>query len=111
MSLADLMHQTLTLHRTTSESQDEIGGVSVASETTLDVDAYVWASVGNEDEANRNTQLGTWHALIPAGTDVTGWDRASYDDRDFDIIAPPKPAWNPRTQTTSHIRLDLKEIE
>jgi len=111
VSFASLLNQSLTLHRTLTKSRDEIGGSDVATETSVTVDAYIYPVGGEEDRVNRNTQLGEWRALVPADTDVDGWDRASYDGREFDIIAPPEPVWNPRTMTRHHVRLRLQEVQ
>ena len=110
MTFAGLLNQTLVLKRTTATSRDVIGGREPSTEDSTSVAAYVFPLVGEEDRTNRNTQIGEWRALVPAGTDVDGWDRAEYDGREFDIVAPPERIRNPRLDVEHHVRLRLQEV-
>ena len=109
MSVGDLMTQTVSLERTTSITRDELGAAEPASGTSTSVQAYVEPRTSEEDENTRASQLGEWRAFLPAGTDVTGWDRLVYGARTFDIVGPPRPVYNPRAASESHVELDLKE--
>lgn len=110
MTFESLMNQTLVLKRTTSGGRDEVGARTITTESSVSVQAYVYPVGGSEDRVSRNTQLGDWRAIVPPDADVDGWDRAEYDGREFDIVAPPEPIWNPRTVSRHHIRLRLQEI-
>lgn len=110
MAVEDLMTQALTFLRQSSATRDAIGGSAPAVEAELVVDGYLEPVSGTEDMVDRNTQVGDWWAAVPASADVDGWDRMTHDGRTFDVIAPPRPIYNPRTQAVSHQELDLREV-
>ena len=110
MSLASLMTQTVSLIRTTSLQRDDIGG-TVAVTSNVDVLGYLEPTKGSEDLADRNTGVGTWLLILPASVDVTNWDAVDYDTRRFEIVAPPRPMFNPSTKVVSHYELDLEEVQ
>lgn len=109
MTFAGYLNQELVLSRTDATSRDAIGGVVVDTEITLTVDAYVWPIRGEEERVNRNTEVVEWYALIPAGIDVTSWDRAAWGGHAYDITSV-EPVRNPREDTEHHIRLRLEEV-
>ena len=111
MSFESLLVHSLTVYRTTAEARDAIGGVGIATQSSTVLAAYVYPVGGKEDERQRNTQMGEWRALVGPDADVDGWDRAAYDGRSFDIIAPPEPVWNPRTNVHHHTRIRLREVQ
>jgi hypothetical protein len=110
VSINDLFTQSLKVHRTATVTRDEMGGTTVATETTSTVQGYIEPTDGSEDAATRNTEIGRWFAAIPAGTNVTGWNWIEYGGRHLDIIAPPMLIYNPTTRTVHHIELDLQEV-
>lgn len=113
MSVASLMTQTLTVYRKTGSTRDAIGGETL-TESTTEVAGYLEPLLGGsnqqEAEMSGNTQIGDWIALVPAETDVTGWDRIECGGLAFDITGPPAPIWNPRTATYSHLELVLRVV-
>lgn len=115
MSLAALMRQEVTLHRPLTDTRDEIGGVSTATETTTTVTAYLEPVIRGsrvaEDLADRNTGVGDWLLLVPATVDIHNWDTVTYDGRTFEIVSPVRPMPNPRTGAVSHIECDLQEVQ
>ena len=110
MSLSALMTQRVTLNRTTGLQRDAIGGTTPVI-TSTSVLAYLEPRSGTEDLADRNTGIGDWLMILPAGVDVIGWDSVDYGTRHFEIVAPPRPEYNPTTQSLSHWELDLQEVE
>lgn len=115
MSIGVLFNQTLTLVRTTGVERSAIGGVSVDTEDRVDVSGYCEPMLGTtaqrENEANRNTGVSEWRAFLPAGTDVTGWDRVEWGGHTFDITAPPIGIPDPRAGgATHHIEIELREV-
>lgn len=110
MTLARLMDRTVYLLRTTSTVRDAIGGTSVVQSSTASK-AYLEPTRGTEDLANRNTGVGDWLLVLPADADVTNWDAVEYGTQRFEIVAPPRPMWNPRTHALSHYEVDLQEVQ
>lgn len=109
MTVDSLMTESVTLLALTGETRDEIGG-SVRTETTTTTTAYLEPRSGSEDEADRNTEMGDWLAFLPADVALTGWDRLMHGTRVFDVVAPPRPVYNPRVSAVSHVEVDLREV-
>ena len=81
-----------------------------ATEDTLVLNGYLEPVSGSETMADRNTQVGDWWAAVPPLADVDGWDRVTHQGHTFDVLAPPRPIWNPRTLAVSHQEIDLREV-
>ena len=110
MTVATFFTQSVTLYRTAAISRDAIGEAFVDTEVSTPVMAYLEPVSGDEDGATRETLVGQWYAYLPAGTDVSGWDRLTYGSHEFSIVAPAEPFQHPTSSTLDHIRLRLREI-
>lgn len=109
MTFAGLLNQALVLTRTTGTLRDAIGGRTVDTVAETTVDAYVYPVRGDEERVNRNSEIVEWRALVPAGTDVSSWDRAAWNGHVFDIVSV-EPVRNPREDSEHHVRLRLEEV-
>jgi hypothetical protein len=110
MPIADLLRQSVTLLRTTSHERDSIGGATVDATTSTTVLGYLEPRSSSEDLLDRNTQIGDWLLVLPAGTDVIGWDRVTSGGRTFDILGPPRGYYDVSAGTEDHFELDLREV-
>jgi hypothetical protein len=104
------MRQSVTLLRTTSLERDSIGGATIDAATSTTVLGYLQPQSSSEDLIDRNTQVGEWLLVLPAGTDVIGWDRVTSGGRTFDILGPPRPHFDVSAGTDDHFELDLREV-
>ncbi len=109
MSVEALMTETVTLLLTSGENRDSIGG-STPTDSSTSSDAYLEPQSGDESMAERNTQLGLWLAILPATTPLDGWDRVQYGSDVFDVVAPPRPMFNARLGSVSHVEVDLRLV-
>jgi hypothetical protein len=109
VSFTGLLNQSVTLHRTTTEARDEIGGVSVGAETTVTLDGYLEPTRGRENLDDRNTGIGDWLLILPADADVDNWDRVTHQGRTFEIVSPPRPFVD-GDGVVHHLEMDLQEV-
>lgn len=118
MSVEALMTCVVTLRKQSGETQSDTGEATLTY-TSLATTMYLEPShggggssfiAGREDMANRNTPIGDWFGIGRVADDFGSWDQIVYGEHVFDIIAPPRPFGNPRTQVTSHVELSLQEV-
>lgn len=109
MSVEALMIQEVTL-RTLTDPGNEIAGTD-PTYTTGDTLMYLEPRSGREHLEDRNTPLGDWFGVGYASVAWDSWDQVLYGNHVFDIIAPPRPMFDPLTAANSHVELDLQEID
>lgn len=109
MTVTSLMTQSITIHRKVSATRDDIGGEATLTESPLQVAGYLEPM--RSDEVDQNTHpRGLWRLLVAASTDMDSVDRVTYGTKTFEVVGPPRPMWNPRTEAVSHIEADLEEV-
>lgn len=106
MAITDLLTQKITLHyRTADGPEDEHGNPTT---TTVDVDEWCFMDRAQRLETGvEETQQQTWTCYLRAGLNLDGWDAATYDGQLYEVIGPPSPRFNPRTQVEHHIEATL----
>lgn len=114
MSVVTMMNQAVTLRKLSGFSRDNVGGAEPTYDE-LDILAYLEPQppigLEGEDVQNGNTEMGRWLGSLPADTDMTGWDQLVYGELVLEFTGPPRPMWNPRTHTVSHIEVSLRAVQ
>lgn len=116
MSVAALMRQSVTLRTPAGQTQDAIGEATTTYEELVTL-MYLEPGRGRssfgggrEDLVDRNTPIGDWVGIGRADVDFTSWSQIVYGTHTFDIIAPPRPVFNPTQDVVSHVELSLQEV-
>ncbi len=75
---------------------------------------WVTQTGSSEIGDQREGQVSTWRAFMPAGTDIAGADRVVWvgEDADttFEVVGPPARPWAPRSGE-HHVEVDLRVVE
>lgn len=108
------MTRVVVFVRTTSEVRDAIGGSSPETEDRVSTKGYLepLTQVGRREETlvDRNTQIGDHLLVVPATSDVDGWDRIEVEGHTFDIIGPPSHFHDPELGAGSHVEMLVREV-
>jgi head-tail adaptor len=110
MSLAKLLNQPLELHKNT-HTVDEYGNqVSIDSGSPVVIYGYLEQVTSTEFLEDRDTIVSAWRVFLPAGTDVTAFDRIKFNGQTFELDGAPWSVYNPRVGSVSHIQANLKVV-
>lgn len=110
MSLANYLNQSCTItSRATAATTDRYGNPDVTT-TTASTVCYCEQRNATEDTANTDQQSQEWKVLLPAGTAVDGHDLITVGSLVLEVIGPPWPARNPRTQSVSHVECTARMV-
>lgn len=111
MSVAALMNQVCTItSRATGATVDRYGNPAV-TETTSATTCYAEQTRRTEDTTNTDQQAQDWLVVLPAGTAVDGHDVITIGSLVLEVVGPPWPARNPRTQSVSHIEVSARMVQ
>lgn len=113
MTVQGLMTQAATLRKLTGETRGPTGESTPTYDESpilgyFEPDAPI--GLEGEDLNQRNTQLGRWFGVVPADTELAGFDSLLYGELVMDLTGPPRPIWNPRLSAVSHIELSLRVV-
>jgi len=111
MSLAKLLNQSLLLHKNSGSTVDEYGNtLSTDFGTPSTIYGYLEQEQSVESLNDRDTVVSSWKAYLPAGTDITAFDRIGFNGQLFEVDGAPWQVHNPRTASLSHIVCQLKVV-
>lgn len=107
------MTETVTVLRPTGFTQSPSGEPTRTFESAETV-----MYLEPQQDARRSTEalevgyvpLGDWLGVGRWDFDFSSWQQIAWNDKLFDIIAPPRVIPNPRLGTLSHTELDLQTV-
>jgi hypothetical protein len=103
VTLAKLLNTPCSiLHRLPSEEVDGYGNkipTEMATKTVCELQQAQAFQSESEDQVSDTR----WTLILPAGTEISAADTVTINGEDYEVLADPWPARNPRTQTVSHI--------
>lgn len=110
VSFDSLLTQTVTV-LTAGSTTDRYGNTvpDWTAATTSTTKAWLSQRSRSEDEINRDAQVATWVAFLPADTTISGHSRLRWSGITFEIVGPPLPAYTPRG--LHHYEADLRVVE
>jgi len=103
MSLAGLMTESVIIYRFTKVDEDSTGDDVKIWSPIATVDAFVgragiassrWLET-SEEIVGRDQVLADYSFMLPAGTDITAYDRMVHDGRTFEVVGVPSNAIKP----------------
>jgi hypothetical protein len=103
VSIASLINRPCTItHRSEGEEKNEYGNAA-PKEETIETVCELQQTQGFRSESEDQVSDNRWLLILPAGTSVGAADTVTIDGDDYEFLAAPWPARNPRTGTASHI--------
>lgn len=103
------MNQSVTLRTPTGDPGNTIAGTETTY-TEATTTMYLEPRSGREDTPNRNTPIGDWLGVGLASVDWDSWQQVVYGVHVFEIVAPPRPFYDPLLGADHHVELDLQEV-
>ena len=112
MSLPRLLNQPLTIQKrggtvTNAYGDKELGSVGAP----VAVKGYLAQNASTEYLDDRDMVVSRWTAFLPAGTDISHLDYINFQSQKFQVDGEPEFAYNPRTQTVSHVVCKLVVVD
>lgn len=109
MSLAALLNQACTITtRTDAATKDRYGNPDVTESTTTTV-CYAEQRSRTEPGGEDAVASEEWMVMFPTGTTVDAHDKITVGSLVLEVVGPPWPVRNPRTQSTSHIECNARK--
>jgi hypothetical protein len=113
MAVEDFMTETVTVLRPTGFTQSPSGEPTPTFESATTV-----MYLEPRQDTRRSTEaievgyvpLGDWLGVGRWDFDFGSWQQIVWNDKVFDILAPPRVIPNPRLGTLSHTELDLQTV-
>jgi hypothetical protein len=109
VSLATLINQACTITTRTEGAKDRMGDPTLTESTTAAV-CYCEQRQRSETTVNGDVQAQEWLVMFPVGTAVAGSDLVTVGTLVLEVVGPPWPVRNPRTQTQSHIEATCRMV-
>lgn len=109
MSLAGLLNQSCTITtRTDAATTDRYGN---PDKTTAATTTTCYAEQRSRTEAAGEglVAIEEWLVMLPTGTTVDAADQITVGSLVLEVVGPPWPVRNPRTQATSHIECTCRK--
>lgn len=110
MTLARFLNQPLVLHKNSGATKDEYGNTLATDFSTSTVLGYLEQEQSVETLTDRDTTVTSWKAWLPAGTDISPFDRIGFNGQLFEVDGAPWQVYNPRVASMSHIVCQLKVV-
>lgn len=111
MSLSNLLRQPLTITKIGGGTLDEYGNtVPAPLGSPVSAVGYLEQVDSVETLNDRDTVVSSFQAWLPTGTDVSAFDRITFDSQTFEVDGEPWQVFNPRTGVQSHIIAKLKVV-
>lgn len=110
MPASNLINLDGVLTKVTQDGAADPYNTPTATTTTAAVKCWYQQTSSSENTADTNQQTQTHDLFFRAGTDVTGFDSLAVDGFTFQILGPPWPAKNPRTQIVSHVEARGRQV-
>jgi len=111
MSLAKLLNQPLELHKNQHTTTDQYGNQVPGDASVTTIVGYLELKESVEYLADRDTIVSSWHAFLPAGTNINAFDRIVCGGQTFEVDGAPWSVYNPRAGSVSHIQCNLKVVQ
>lgn len=110
MSLATLLNQACTITtRTTAGTVDRYGNPELTDADTATV-CYAEQRSRTETSSDDDVQSEDWLVMFPSGTTVAGSDLVTVGSLVLEVVGPPWPVRNPRTQSESHVECNARQV-
>lgn len=110
MTLAGLLNQTCTITtRTDAGTADRYGNPDQTEATTSTVCYAEQRSRSETKDGKGEVQQEDWLVILPAGTTVNGLDKITVGTLVLEVVGPPWPVRNPRTQSESHVECNARK--
>jgi hypothetical protein len=90
---------------------DEYGNQIPGDVSVITIVGYLEQMESVETLNDRDTIVSSWHAYLPAGTDVNAFDRIVFGGQTFEVDGAPWQVYNPRVTSVSHIQAKLKVVQ
>jgi len=110
MTLAALLNQTCTITTRTASATVDRYGNPTDTEATTSTTCYCEQRQRSENTVDANVQSEDWLVMLPAGTDVAGNDKITVGSLVLEVVGPPWPVRNPRTQSASHVECNARQV-
>lgn len=108
---ARLLRQPLDIQRMTAQPDGYGSPILQPDGDPVTVNGYLHYTSSSEVLTDRDTVTTGWTAFLPAGTELTAYDRISFDGALFQVTGAPQQVWNPRRGLVDHIEARLTEVE
>ena len=79
------------------------------SEVTAYVGQRVYTALPETKDGKGEVQQEDWLVMLPAGTTVNGLDKITVGSLVLEVVGPPWPVRNPRTQSESHVECNARK--
>lgn len=110
MTLAGLLNQSCTITtRTDAATADRYGNPDQTEATTATVCYCEQRSRTETKTGDGEVQQEEWLVMLPAGTTVNGHDKITVGALVLEVVGPPWPVRNPRTQSESHVECNARK--
>ena len=109
VSLATLINQACTITTRTESTKNRQGDPTLTESTTAAV-CYAEQRQRSETTVNGDVQAQDWLVMFPVGTVVAGADLVTVGGLLLEVVGPPWPVRNPRTQSQSHIECTARMV-
>jgi len=110
VTIAKLMNQACTVALPTAGTLDAYGDQKLVFGVPVATVGYLAQETSSEFTLNRDTVVSRWCAYLPAGTAITHSAIVTFQAQVFQVDGEPEFVYNPRTQTSSHVRCWLLVI-
>lgn len=107
MSLAGLLTETVTVVRY-SPTTDAYGNTVPGAEARTSYPGRLEQLAADEIVRDRDTVITDWKAFLPAGTDITAYDRIEARGNLFEVVGLPNEHRTPRGP--HHIEVQLRWV-
>lgn len=109
MTLAGLLNQTCTITtRTDAATKDRYGNPD-QTEATVSTVCYAEQRQRTEASGEGLVAIEEWLVMLPVGTTVDAADKITVGTLALEVVGPPWPVRNPRTQSTSHLECTCRK--
>lgn len=108
MSVGALMNQACTITTRTDSATVDRYGNPTESESTATTTCHAEQRSRTETSGESVVQVEEWLVMLPAGTTIDAHDKITVGTLALEVLGPPWPVRNPRTQTTSHVEVTCK---
>ena len=108
MPLAKLLNRPCTVvHRSPSNTEEDAYGNFIPVETATETVCELQQHPGSDSESEDQVSANRWALFLPAETESGSADTVTIDGEDYEVLAEPWNARNPRSQTVSHIEVSV----
>ncbi len=110
MTLAALLNQSCTITTRTDSGTVDRYGNPAQTEASTATTCYCEQRTRTESKDGKGeVQQEEWLVVLPAGTTVNGLDQITVGSLVLEVVGPPWPVRNPRTQAESHIECTARK--